>query len=120
MKVKSSKSEVVHFRKRSKCCTNAVFRTRDVPLKIVPQYTYLGLVLNEHLDFSVTAAHVAKTAGRGLGVLIAKSKAYGGVPFACFSKLFLSVILALIHYGFSIWGHKQYTYINAIHSRTCR
>ena len=63
---------------------------------------------------------MAKATGRALGELIAKSKAYGCMPFTCFSKLFQSIALPVINSGSSIWGHKQYTCINAIHNRACR
>ena len=81
---------------------------------------YLGLVLSEHLDFRVTVDCVAKSASRALGLLIAKSKAYGGMPFKCFRKLYESIVLPVIHYGSAIWGHKEYKCINAVHNRACR
>ena len=63
-----------------------------MPLNIIQQYKCLGLVINEHVDFNVTEEHVAKATGRALGVLIAKSKAYGDMPFTyleiCFKVLY--------------------------------
>jgi len=44
-------------------------------MKIVSKYCHLGLVFEEHLDFRVTTEHVAKSAGRAQGQLMAKSKA---------------------------------------------
>jgi len=34
--------------------------------------------------------------------------------------LYHSIVLPVIHYGSAIWGHKQYTCINAIHNKACR
>ncbi len=38
-------------------------------------YKYLGLVLNEFLDYGVTCKTIAQAASRALGLLVAKCKA---------------------------------------------
>ena len=68
----------------------------------------------------MTAHHVAKSAGRALGLLIAKSKAYGGLLFSAFRKVYESIVLPVIHYGSSIWGIVENKGINAIHNKACR
>jgi len=118
--INEEKSQIVHFRPRKVTCTKVVFMLGSRPLQIVDKYKYLGLMLNEFLDFKVTAEHVARSASRALGLLIAKSKAYGGMPFKCFRKLYESLVLPVIHYGAAIWGHCEYTCINAVHNRACR
>ena len=40
-------------------------------------YKYLGLVINEFLDYNVTVRHVAQSATRALGLLISKFKKLG-------------------------------------------
>ena len=120
VKVNSGKSEIVHFRRKSVFCTNVKFQVSNLTLKVVNQYKYLGLVLNEFLDFKVTAEIVAKSANRALGLLIAKCKAAGGIPFNCFERLYKSMVLPVIHYGSSIWGHNSYSSIDAVHNRACR
>ncbi len=39
-----------------------------------------GLMFNEHLDKNVMTKSVAKSANRALGLIIAKCKAFGGMP----------------------------------------
>jgi hypothetical protein len=73
----------------------------------VGSYKYLGLVLTEYLDFKVTAECVAKSASRALGLLITKSKAYGGMPFTCFKKMYECLVLPVIHYGSAVWAIKN-------------
>ena len=68
------------------------------------KYTYLGLLLTEHLDYSETARAVAKSASRALGIVIAKCKANGGVPYNVFTQLYNSVVWPVVEYGASIWG----------------
>jgi len=81
-----------------------VFLCGDKQLEIVDKYTYLGLVLNEHLDFSFTAKTVAQSANRALGLLIAKCKIMGGLPYDAFTKLYDSVVWPIINYGAPVWG----------------
>ncbi len=67
---------------------------------------YLGLILTEFLDYHITASIVAKSAGRrALGLLIAKYKAFGGLPYNCYTKLYNSLVQPIIDYGSSVWGH---------------
>ena len=40
---------------------------------------YLGLVLTEHLDYSVMAKYVANSASKALGLVISKFKAASGL-----------------------------------------
>lgn len=83
-------------------------------------YKYLGLVLNEFLDYNVTAKSVALSANRALGLVIAKCKILGGVSYGVFTKLYDSMVSSIIEYGAGIWGTKNYSCINAIQNRACR
>ena len=71
-------------------------------------------------DYKVTAEAVTKSASRALSLLICRSKSLGGLPYNCFSKLYESSVMSIIRYGASIWGHKEYSSINAVHNRMCR
>ena len=85
--VNSDKSQIVHFTPRAVNCSRYRFKVGSLELDIVDRYKYNGLYLYEFLDFKITADYVAKAASRALGILIAKSKALGGMPFKCFKKL---------------------------------
>ncbi len=53
-------------------------------------------------------------AGRTLGLLIAKSKTYGGLLYDCFTKLYDSLVQPITDYGSAIWGNKDNSCINAV------
>ncbi len=63
-----------------------MFMYGEQNINVVFQYKYLGLILNEHLDYALMAKMVAKSAGRALGLLIAKCKASGGMPYDVYTK----------------------------------
>ena len=74
----------------------------DYNLAHAAQYKYLGLVLTEHLDYVVTAKLVAQSANKALGLLNAKSKAFGGLQYEPFTKIYESVFVPIISYGAAI------------------
>ena len=63
---------------------------------------------------------MAKSVGRALGIVIAKYKSFGGLPFSSYSKLYESIVWSTISYGAAVWGTRQFSYINAIQSRAAR
>ena len=89
-------------------------------LDIVEKYTYLGIVINEYLDYNVTAKTVAQSAGRALGLLISKCKTMGGLPYDVYTKLYDAVVWPVIRYRASIWGVKTCSCINAVHNQLMR
>ena len=67
--INKTKPKVVHFRTPSQIRTGFTFKCCGQDTECTNQYKYLGLVLNEYLDFTVTA-FVAQSATRSLGLLI--------------------------------------------------
>ena len=70
MKVNLGKTKVVHFRRTSTKKTKSLFKFGSENIEIVDSYTYLGILLTEHLDYNAMAAQVAKPASRALGLVI--------------------------------------------------
>lgn len=120
MIVNPMKSNIVHFRPSSVPRTANSFTCGIHNLKVVANYTYLGLLLTEFLDFNLMAKSVAQSAGRALGLLIAKFKSYGGFPYKVFMKLYESTVWPFIAYGASVWGNKSYACINSVQARAMR
>jgi hypothetical protein len=120
MTVNSDKSNVVHFRPTSVDRTVETFTCGDEVIQIVEAYRYLGLILTEHLDYNTMAKNVAASAGRALGLVIAKYKSFGSLPFGTYTKLFDSMVWSTINYGSAIWGDRQFSCINAVQQRAAR
>ena len=120
MTINSSKTKVMHFRPNSIPRTQFKFICGSSDIECVSEYRYLGLVLNETLDYSVTAKYVAQSATRALGLVISKAKAAGGLPYDVYTKLYDTLVWPIIDYGSSIWGTTEYACINAVQNRACR
>ena len=72
--VNNTKSNVLHFRRKNVDRSVFQFRIGDMPLNYSDKYKYLGVVLNEFLDYSVTANMISEVATRALGSLNTKFK----------------------------------------------
>ena len=110
----------MHFRNPSVTRTKFVFKCGDNVLDLCTQYKYLGLFLDEYLSYDVTACHVAQSAHRALGLLIAKDKLQGGFDYKVFTKLYDTLVSPIIEYGPAIWGDKCFSCIEAVQHRASR
>ena len=120
MNINIDKTKVVHFRTQSVQQTVFPFQCCGQTVSCTDRYKYLGLVLNEFLDLSVTAKFVAQSATRALGLLISKFKSLGGMPMYVYSKLYDTMVWSVIDYGAAIWGTREYACINAVQNRAER
>ena len=103
MMVNASKSNVIHFRPNSVPKVAWNFKCGENDLLLTDRYTYLGITLNEFLDHNITAKVVAQSASRALGLLIAKFKCMGGMPYDVFTRLYDTMVWPVIGYGASVW-----------------
>ena len=63
-----------------------IFNKRQV--QYCASYRYLGVTLNEFLDYNVTADTQSEPAGRALGAIITKTIKNGGLPYDIYTMLF--------------------------------
>ncbi|KAL5006619.1 hypothetical protein ScPMuIL_015425 [Solemya velum] len=66
------------------------------------------------------ATCVARSASRALGLVIAKSRTFGDLPYQTFTKLYDSLVWPVIGYGAAIWGTTSHPCIEAVQNRALR
>ena len=66
MHINASKSNVLHFRPKSIPSSYVEFRCGTEYIKTVAKYTYIEVVLHEHLDLNITVKAVSQSASRAL------------------------------------------------------
>ncbi len=69
-RVNTDKTKAMHCRQKGTNRTIFHFNVNHEGIEIVDGYKYLGIVLEEHLDFSKTAELLACAAGRALGTIL--------------------------------------------------
>ena len=120
MNVNLDKTKVVQFRRATCEVTKFKFMFNFEALEIVPSYRYLGLDINEHLDFSHSVSLLADAAGRALGSLVAKHRSVQGLPYETFTKVYKSTVVPVMDYASGIWGAKKYSKSENVQNRAMR
>ena len=115
-----SKTSVVHFRNRGKHRSEFEFKIGNQKVEYASVYRYLGVHMNEHLDFVNTADTLSKAGGRALDAAISKIHSYKDVGFKTYSKLFYSCVVPVLDYCSGVWGFKNFDKINMIQNRAIR
>ena len=113
MNVNLDKTKVVQF-ERATC------EVTKFDKEIVPNYRYLGLDINEHLDFSHSVSLLADAAGCALGSLVAKHRSVQGLPYETFTKVYKSTVVPVMDFASGIWGAKKYSKSENVQNRAMR
>ena len=120
LEVNLTKTNIMHVRgpRSRKSMFMFIFNKRTV--EYCTSYRYLGVTLNEFLDFDFTAETQSEPAGRALGAIITKTIKNGGLPYNIYSMLFESCCTSVSDYGSEIWGFETRDGVNKIHLRAAR
>ena len=74
LSINITKSNIVHFSGSRKKRSNFNFHYGDTSLEYKDEYKYLGIYLDEHLNFTSCINTLADSGSRALGALISKLK----------------------------------------------
>ena len=114
------KTQIVHFRHSRMGRTSYQFKYGTEEIKVVPSYKYLGVILDEFLNFKECARVLATAGGRALGGIISKFKTMKNVGYHTFTKLFNTGVNPILEYGSGIWGFIKADEISQIQHRAMR
>lgn len=83
----------MHFRKKNakKRRSNDIFHLGGENLAYEPFYKYIGVILDENIDFKRNAENLGKS-GRALGSMISKLHSLKMVGFKTFEKLIVLLL----------------------------
>ena len=109
-----SKTKIMHFRKSSVTRTNYKFMFGDTDITHCDSYRYLGLELNESLDYSHSVDVLSSASGRALGALVSKYYAINGLHYNTYTKLYSNLVEPVMDYADAIWGYKSYNANNTV------
>ena len=104
----TDKTKTMHLRAPSVVRTDYIFTYGESQIEIVDTYRYLCILLNDTLDYDVTAKYIEQSTTRAFGLLISKFRAAGGMQFDVFTKLYVTMVLPIISYGAALWGTSDF------------
>ena len=117
MSVNEEKTQVMHFKPRRYARSNFQWCYGNNQLETVKTYKYLGVMLHEHMDFSIAANSLSGAGSRAMGALRYKLKS----PRECrYTKLYITCICHIIDYSAGIWGFKNYAEPKMVQRRAIR
>ena len=120
MRVNISKTKVVHYRTKTQPRSQCTFIFDNVNIDTVDKYKYLGIILDEHLDFNNTAAVLAGSGGRALGAIYTKFNKLKGLGYKTYTQLYHSGVTPILDYCSGIWGHQNFGKIDTVQNRAIR
>lgn len=120
LKVNISKSKIMQFRPSRRKPSNNNFKYGGNMLERVSDYKYLGIYLDEYLNYNKCSKILSESAGRALGGVIAKFKTLKDCGYKTYTKLFETGVLSILHYGAEIWGFGNYPKCDNIINRAMR
>ena len=102
MAINAGKTQIVHFRHSNKQQSAHSFQFGSHILETVGFYKYLGVTLDEHLEFELNSSILADAAGRALGAIRSKLKNVKECGFGPFNTLFNCGVLSICDYSAGI------------------
>ena len=90
------------------------------PVPYCKYYKYLGVNINEYIDFNFTVDLHADSAGRALSSIITKMIKNGGFPFNVYSLLYNACVTTISDYSGPVTGFLQYDSTLKLHLRAIR
>ena len=120
MKVNPLKSNVAHFRPKHVPSSSANFRYGDYGITTVSSYKYLGVILDEFLDYTKTATMSAESVGRALGSTYNRYERNRGFGYSTYTKLYGSGVVPILDYCSFVWGYNDLDKIDTIENRAIR
>ena len=120
LNINCSKTQIVHFRKKSERESNFEFKLGEKCIEKVNKYRYLGVELNYSLNFSETVETLSNASSRSLGSLVHKYyKAHGFQP-VIHKKLYEATVCKIMDHGAGIWGGPSYNKCEVVQHRAMR
>ncbi len=117
--VNLDKTKIVHYRTARKSRTKYDFKWNDQKIEISSGYKYLGVFLDEHLNFESHCENISSSAGRALGKILSKFSVFRDIGHKTFTKVFKTNVESIMNYGVSVICDKPYNF-ERIQSRAIR
>ena len=120
MKINMAKSKMMHIRKKGTACSPFKFKLGPNYVEYTQKYKYLGVILDEFLDFSGHTDAMTSSGLRALGTLISKYKKMNGMGYETYTKCYNTCVCPVIDYGSEVWGYIKCPKIDTVQNKALR
>ena len=107
MAINAKKSQVIHVRNVQKPnCTTSLYCCGQ-ELSYVPDYKYLGFIINQYLSPKTTVDTLTSAASRSFGRIVTIFKKMGNMGYKSYLTLFKMYVLPIMNYAAGVWGYTE-------------
>ena len=114
------KTEVMHVRQPLVPRTKFNFKFGQRKINLCQSYKYLGLTINQFLDFGKMSNSFSDPASRALSAVICKMIKNKGFPFNVFEMLYDCCVTSVCDYAHDVISFPQYSGSDQIHTKAIR
>ena len=93
---------VVHFRNPGQEKSTLEFEYNGS--KSISVYKYLGVIMDEHLNFESCSKTLADSGSGTLSAIISHLKTFKNIGFKIYTKMYESCIVPVLDYASGLWG----------------
>ena len=120
LEINLTKTNILHIRNKRKQQSKFTFLFDMRPIAYCKYYKYLGVNINEHIDFKFTVEKHSDSAGRALGAIVTKMIKNDGFPYKVYSMLYSACVTSIADYSGAVTGFDKYDSAMKLHSRAIR
>ena len=114
------KTEILHVRKSSITCSKFQFKFGKREINYCQSYKYLGLYIDQFLNFETMSNMLYEPAKRALNAVMCKMFKNKGFPHSIYKMLYDSCVTSIKDYGHEVIGFHEYSGSSNIHTRALR
>ena len=118
--VNINKTKVMIFRKGGLLSRNLAFNYNGVPLEIISQFKYLGIVFTSSGSFSEAQNTLAGQAQKAIFKLNKYLYKFTYIPTKRKLDLFDKLLSPILNYSNFVWGFSQANVIERVHLQFCK
>ena len=108
LEINLTKTNILHIRSKRKPQSSFTFLFDMRPVPYCKYYKYLGVNINEHLDFKFTVDKHSDSAGRALSTIITKMIKNGGFPYKVYAMLYNACVTSIADYSGAVTGFDNF------------
>ena len=120
LEINLTKTNILHIRNKRKPQSRFTFLFDMRPVPYCKYYKYLGININEHLDFKFTVEKHSDSAGRALSAIITKMIKNSGFPYKVYAMLYSGCVTSIADYSGAVTGFDKYDSALKLHLRAIR
>ena len=106
-KLQLSQEKTVYMLLKGKLQRNPTIRTDNITVKRVKTTKYLGVILDENLNFHEHIEHICNRSFKIMNKIITIGQRRFHLPLKVIHRYHDSILSAIMSYGSSVWGHRM-------------